>query len=65
MQLYFKTAFLNVQIGENIYFEHPQGFVRDDYEDSVYVVHKVLHRLKKNSPSLVQSPQSLFGEEWI
>jgi len=46
-QLDVKSAFLNGILHEEIYVEHPEGFVKDEEKDKVYLLKKALYGLKQ------------------
>ena len=49
-----KTAFLNGEVEEEVYIEHPDGFVIHGKESHVYNLNKSLYRLK-------QGPQAWYA----
>jgi Reverse transcriptase (RNA-dependent DNA polymerase) len=46
-QLNVKTAFLHVELDEEIYMEQPEGGIVKGYEDHVCKLHKGIYRLKQ------------------
>jgi hypothetical protein len=42
-----KTTFINGNIDDKFYIEHPKGFVIDDKKSHVYRLNKYLYGLKK------------------
>ena len=46
-QIDMKSAFLNGELGEEVYVEQPPGFVDAEFEDFVYLLFKALYGLKQ------------------
>ena len=46
-QMDVKSTFLNVILDEEVYIEHPEGFVDPDKKDMVCKLHKALYGLKQ------------------
>ena len=46
-QMDVKSAFLNGELGEEVYVEQPPGFVDAEFEDFVYLLFKALYGLKQ------------------
>jgi hypothetical protein len=46
-QMYFKSAFLNGPISEEVYVEQPPGFEDPQFPNHVYKLHKALYGLKQ------------------
>lgn len=54
-----KTAFLNVELVEEVYVSQPEGFEKKSQEHKVYKLLKALYGLRQ-APRLVCSPQQMF-----
>ena len=44
-----KTAFLNTSLDEEIYVTQPEGFVKLDFENHVYLLRKAMYGSKESS----------------